>query len=231
MPGMLDKVLIIESVGADDLFDRRSEGEGLQRMLHLSGVRSALRGVRGKADFIEELKVFGSSDADVLHLSCHGNDSGIGFTNGEIMPWSEFYAHSDRCLDNKILAMSSCGAMGTSVLSGLYCAGDYRPKLIVGSPDSITWDDAFVSWGLFYGTLVFESRVGVVTPYTHLKRTLASIALARGCEFTASLYLEDDHKYADRTASQCLAAICSGELEYFQLDNKGGDIEVPQKVD
>lgn len=228
MAGVADNVMLIESVGATDLFDSRSEGEGMQRMLHLSGVRSVLRNVCGKASFIDELKVFAASEAEVLHLSCHGNGDGIGFTNGEMMGWAELYSRLEPDIHDKTLCLSSCGATATDKLAKLFCAGHAKPLMIIGSPDSIRWDDALVSWGIVYRALIFafDNNNGVESSAL-MKRSLAAVALARGCDFSMIMPMRGETQNAEPflhwSAKECLADLCSGNTGLMQLDQFGND--------
>lgn len=178
-------VYIIESVGAKDLLDERSEGEGLARLLKLLGAQPVLRKVERTQDLVHELQVFDESRCDILHVSCHGNSDGIQLTDGTFLEWDEFAEYLTPAIHRKYLCLSSCQAASSSELVDIFRTNpDCKPISVAGCPSSILWHHSFVAWSIYYSRLLSGS-----SPYDDMRDALAAICLATGADFCLDVFL------------------------------------------
>jgi len=219
----LNSVFIIESEGAGDLVDRRTEGEGLQRLLSLCNRKSTLRKVTTRQEFEREINIFAASGCNILHLSCHGNEAGIGFTDGSTMTWAQLFAVLDGNISDKYLFLSSCAPMSNSRLIDLFGTSDRPPFLIAGSTQSLTWRDAFVAWTLLYNALSCKE-----TPLA-IRNALAAYHLVSDGDFRVQIWALSDKKGEPpiclgwSAADEYQAVVQSASLNDPQSSNSAAD--------
>src|SRR5580700_11053574 len=91
-------VYIIESPSAHDAAAGTSEGRHFAELLRLAGIDSTYTLVfnadvlrQSIAKLTDQANSLGAS-ALVLHVSAHGNDSGIQLTSGDVIDWAEMRA-------------------------------------------------------------------------------------------------------------------------------------------
>lgn len=201
-------VFVIESVGANDLVDRRSEGRVVAQALELLGMPCVFKEAMCKDDLFTLLEVFVRSGCSVLHLSCHGNDGGVGLTNGDYVSWNELFTKLEPFMGSKHLFLSSCSAVATDRLVRLFETSDRRPFEVVGSPDDIEWRHAHLAWSMIYSAFCLPDAGDMGDEMT---RTLAAIRLATECEFVVNFWIEheDTGEYELRVwkASEALTAV------------------------
>ena len=152
--------LIIESVGAQDLAKRRSEGEGLQIILRLLDVPCALVLASSEHELRTALRVFAKGRYSHLHLSCHGNENGIELTDGTFVRWSDlaqlFEAHVS---SHYSLSISACRS-GLPAVAEAFAARRFYPWLLIGTKADTEWGDALIGWAIllrhFCGVPTFD---------------------------------------------------------------------------
>jgi hypothetical protein len=92
----------------------------------------------------------------ILHLSMHGNSSGVALTNGFFLRWSDLYHRLEPLLlemDNSLLiGMSSCEGLG-AIRMAMQSEEIPVPFAVVGSGQNIEWSDAAVGFTTFYHRL------------------------------------------------------------------------------
>ena len=87
---------------------------------------------------------------DVLHISCHGDDSGIALSNNKQLTWNEFaecFQQHDNC--PKALIMSSCCGAAAGI-GDAFSSSSAKPKIIFGSIDERNFDEYAVAWSILY---------------------------------------------------------------------------------
>lgn len=153
-------IFIIESLNIKDEDNERYEGEILKRFLKLMGVRVNYVYVRTKRELAYFLRIFEESDFKYLHLSCHGNENGIGMTLNEIVSFDEInnifkYSHKKRRL-----FLSSCEVMNGDIGD---CLEPIKFMSIVGPTEKIAFSDAAIFWASFYHLILNEKKNGMDT--------------------------------------------------------------------
>jgi hypothetical protein len=157
-------VYIVESPGADDIFDGRSEGEALAASLKIVQRPHATRTAITRDQF---RRAFSLNPADggvglevqrhngaipLVHLSMHGNQHGVGLADGSFLSWANLFEELDE-LNASIpagihLGLSSCH--GYHALKQRFPNGTKPPFAVVGTPDLLPWADGLVAFTTYY---------------------------------------------------------------------------------
>jgi len=119
------KIAVVESANPIDLFDGRSESEGLVSACKLIGHQCISFFAKSRREFKEICQYLASADSQhaaknpsvplFLHLSCHGNDEGIAFGSSDLT-WKKLVQDVEPILNNSYykgnfaLSISSCGS-------------------------------------------------------------------------------------------------------------------------
>lgn len=158
-------VYIVESPSPTDLFDGRTEGRALCEALQAIGynfsyVLAASPDQFGRAfltgpdsHLAAEVQKYGGV-APILHLSMHGNNEGVALTDGTHVPWrvlSKLLAPLHKRLPHGLaICMSACGG-ASGIRMAMSEDEDEKPfYALVGTFESIPWDDALVGFITFY---------------------------------------------------------------------------------
>lgn len=168
------RLFIIECVDPIDLLQDRSEAKALEQVCKIIGHEVAVLSAYSKQDFKKYCKYISSIDVDhdfksrekvplCIHISAHGNQKGIGF-GGDFLKWSDMFEamkpiFTELDYDGDVfLAISACEA-GKQELSNRIIDEKEKnhpeiapPKYIIVTSETggVDWDDALVSWTLFY---------------------------------------------------------------------------------
>ena len=159
-------VYIVESPGARDLLDGRTEGRALCEALTLAGIPSVYRLVTTPETFDEALdsgllaacRSTGAPEGrfPILHLSAHGSQDGIQLTSGHFVDWEELHTRLKPLLqfmeNALLLCMSSCHGI-EALKMPLQLDPDHHFGWLVGSNDEPLWSDAAVAFITFYHLL------------------------------------------------------------------------------
>ena len=168
-------VYVLESPSALDLYHDRAEGDHIGSLLKLLNIPFETHTLSSKALLVYALDV-GLREAEakrlgrrpIVHISCHGNGDGIGFTDGGFIAWDELRellkpvnARNGRQL---ILCMSSCDGY-----SGVRMAMETRPEaehpffVLIGPSGTPTWPQTAVAFTTLYYQLVAGVHVTEAT--------------------------------------------------------------------
>ena len=160
--GMNAFVYVVESTKPNDLLVGRCEGRALGESLSLAQIPNSYSFAADRATFEEcfgdRLWRTARSQGDrgpIVHLSVHGNEHGIGLTDGSLIPWTDLRAMLEpisKVLNGYLLVcLSSCwGAAGCKMAMEL---GDKPFSILVGPTASVPWNDAAVAYITFYHRL------------------------------------------------------------------------------
>ena len=141
------KVAIIESVSPEDVQAKRYEGPDLEGHLKKIGVTTSYEYVRNKADLSQAIA--GAADADVVHVSCHANDEGIGLEDQTFIRWEELKEVAGNGLKDKKLSLSSCeGGVRSSPGRLLFQGG--RASRLVGPFEAVDWGESLGAFKVYY---------------------------------------------------------------------------------
>ena len=148
-------VFVIESLDYKDECAGRYEGTVLRDILNLSKKDVEYIYIRTRRELKFALEVFRRSDKRYLHLSCHGNDTGLFLTIGAPLTFEKFGALARPYLRDRRLFISACEvtsyALAKQILLGSGCYS------VIGPAQDIGFGDAALIWASFYH-LAFRMR-------------------------------------------------------------------------
>ena len=151
-------VYLIESPSPEDLFNNRSEGEMLKKMLSFYNFDCILRTATTKDLFIQALEkdVFNEiknhdNTQLIIHISTHGNNNGLGLTNNEHISWAditELLEPINKKMSNGLLlCLSACESSSACTMA----LSDKKPFLgMVANNDKPTWPETATAYTSFY---------------------------------------------------------------------------------
>lgn len=163
-------VYVIESPNDFDLLNNRTEGNLIKNAVSLDEIPCVVRTATSKETFswalsdglIEAIKDL-PRRLPILHISAHGNEEGLGLTNGEIVTWNEL---KDRLIvlneyfqNELILCMSSCKGLSACRMA-MRIEDDQYPFLgMIGNDESPTWSETAIGFATFYHHLRRGSNI------------------------------------------------------------------------
>lgn len=146
------KVYIIESPAAIDLFENRTEGKALWNVLRISeipykyflttSVETFKRAFDSIRDDVLDLQEDYPFVWPIIHISCHGNDNGIGLTDRSYLKWDVLY----NMLSIVNICFEEANPSSPILLSMSSCYGLHAIKA--------DCDDALVAFSVFYHKFV-----------------------------------------------------------------------------
>lgn len=180
-------VCIIESPSPDDRLLNRREALAISEALRLANIRNKVFDVSGEASFTESLKeirdycairhsvlVQGERTKYVvprlfLHISCHGNEQGIGFTDGHFCDWFDLgkrllslakdiglYDSAVSPCANLLLCMSSCRGLHAKAMAS--SPQECPFMCLIGCKENVQWTDAVTAFNTFYHQAITKER-------------------------------------------------------------------------
>jgi len=161
-------VYIIESPGDSDLLDGQNEGQALTATLNLCKIPSTYSLVCNKKTFIEALgnRLINACNAygclPILHFSMHGNEGGIGFTDGDFISWDELRELltelNTRLGFLPLICFSSCYGISSFTM-------EYNNQVIssftaiLGHSGKLSWSNSAVAYITFYNRFFQGSSI------------------------------------------------------------------------
>jgi hypothetical protein len=164
-------VYIIDSNYPEDHYLDRADGAIAQYILKALNIGADLRLALDREYFEAAVRRALKDGCDVLHISCHGDDDGIGLTDDDPdipsrqgIHWNDFVQlFQGRRDPPQALVMSACcGA--SSKLASAFTEATKRPEMIIGSTDKRPAADYVAAWSLLYR--VFRKK-GIEKEPTH----------------------------------------------------------------
>lgn len=189
------RVFVLESPNPLDLLEDRGERDALQQVCRLAGHDTSTFVVRDTAEFKQTCGYISSIKGDkgdktplFLHISLHGNASGIGMGR-DSMNWSGVAATVQDMYDSLqyyhgpvVLILSACGANKQKLTAELtrllknstetYVPPEY---VFVFAQDTVTWADSVVTWTIFYRQV---TKINFFTDKTKIQELLSRIKTA-----------------------------------------------------
>ena len=144
---MQPDVFIIESLHEQDHLDGRLEGELIRQLLMMGGRNPIYRCVKSYQQFIDAISEFEASQYRYLHLSCHGNESGLGFYFG-FMIFEDFVGLIHDKLTNTRVFISACEVVNHHLANLLIPSS--KCYSLIGPYEPINFDDAAIIWASYY---------------------------------------------------------------------------------
>jgi hypothetical protein len=147
---LLSLSFIIESLLPGDKVNGHCEGDLIARILKMGGRNPKYRYVATQLGFKRALRDFSRSNYRYLHISCHGADDHFLFEFGA-MYFNQFALLVKDLLATRRVFISACEAvshenheLANAVLRDTGCIS------LIGSAESIDFDDAAIFWSTFY---------------------------------------------------------------------------------
>jgi len=169
---MTFSVYIIEASSPKDFFDRSLDGLATENLLNTMGVTNKVRFVLTRA-FLKRA-VEEASAYSIVHVSCHGNNSGIAVGNlsGQLN-WPEFAMLFQCRAEAPYLVMSSCCGAASGIGSAFEASG-VRPPIIFGSTEVLGYSEYSAAWAVLYHRFVCDG-LSKDTAQTALKQINAVV--------------------------------------------------------
>lgn len=177
------KVYIIESVSKNDLKRNFMEGKALSEYFKLSTIKSEYYLITKKEKFIDAFESIKNdliaidpskeNPRPYIHISAHGNEKGIGLTDGTFISWEEL----ENCLNiinnapelinedqefgkysTITLCLSSCKGLN---LESILFNNIMSPfAVLIASKEAIPWSDSLTAYITFYHHSIEHDNVG-----------------------------------------------------------------------
>jgi hypothetical protein len=183
-----ETVFIIESPSPRDVLDERAEGDALSSALRLAKIPNhyyrAYDLETFKAVFMEKIASYPAAVSKVvegektqktaclplIHISAHGNKSGLQLTSGEFVSWNDLrvllvnLAQAKGFSRNGISTLQVCFStcMGASAEEMFACGKPYPCFAIVGPTQSVEWSDSLTAFITFYHQLMNKPDASAV---------------------------------------------------------------------
>ncbi|KCZ88458.1 hypothetical protein [Hyphomonas jannaschiana] len=153
-------VHIVESPSAYDMLDGRTEGRSLSEFLELAQIDSSYSLATTRETFETALSERLSAAVQrfdpklpIIHLSMHGNQQGIGLTDGHFLSWDDLRTvllPIQNALQGQLLiCISSCsGYYGCQM--AMYEDNEQPFWSLVANSEEATWHDSAVAFVTFY---------------------------------------------------------------------------------
>ena len=173
-------VFIVESPNPSDIADGRSEGQALSASLNLAGIENTIQQPKTLDDLqacfstiLDTLAPFiidGTLRFPLVHFSAHGNEQGIGLTDGDFVPWATLANLLFQSAD-EIKMLDETDQMAAWLLSFSTCHGAHAYNLLnngtpypcgglVGPTESVSWQDSLTAF-VTYFHLMLTKKLGV----------------------------------------------------------------------
>ncbi|BAX81471.1 hypothetical protein [Labilibaculum antarcticum] len=179
------KIYIIESQNPNDILNNRTEGKALSAGLDLAGIANQYFQVIDNECFdkcieiicedINRLKKEGLV-APYIHISAHGNESGIGLTSGEFLEWDSLTLKADRIneLTGKIqpdpknphieispinYCFSTCQGYNAFKMQGDIKENKFSS--IIGPAAPVDWSDSLLAFMTLYHQIFYKRQKAV----------------------------------------------------------------------
>lgn len=152
----MGKVLIIESPGLVDITTGDRTGYLVSEQLRLLRVPHVYFAVH-TASLLQERLAEQAEGAGVVHISTHGNETGIFFTDNSELTWNELQQNLLVYAGNRLIVVSACHSAFFAInktLAGLLellTQGVAKPpKCVLTMWGEVYFADVVLAWGLFY---------------------------------------------------------------------------------
>jgi hypothetical protein len=143
-------VFIIDTNYPEDHYHDRADGTIAQHILKAIGITADFRLAMNEVYLKKSIRRALAQKCDVIHLSCHGDDDGIGICDGSELSW-EHFADLFQAYESppKALVMSSCRGAADGIKNAFENVPK-RPTIIVGTTADKYPADYVAAWALLY---------------------------------------------------------------------------------
>lgn len=188
------EVFILESLTVADERKKRFEGRVLADVLRMCGKSPEYFYFRTEQELKELILEFRRSGYRFLHLSCHGNETELATTYGNIA-YATFANMSAGHLQNRRLFVSAC-EVGNELFSELVAARNKGMYSIASPRVTIPFDKAVALWSALY--VHTFSMDGESIKAKHIQEALVSLCALFDIPFMFSLYHAEKDSWEHR---------------------------------
>lgn len=164
----LNSVFIVESPSPEDIYECRSEGEPICRVVTLNGLACETRCTANEAALKRAVAEYTGKVAaspkfpPVLHVSAHGCTGGLALSDERVVPWPDFLEllrQANELADEGIVLCISC-CYGSSA-ANVSDPNPSRPafRYLVTNKASPTWPQTTIGFATFYHYLIKEQSL------------------------------------------------------------------------
>jgi hypothetical protein len=170
----LGSVYIVETLDAEDFYDRTLDGHAANEILRILGVSTEYRIAFTRPLVARAIREAARGDFAILHFSAHGNHKGVFLTNGKFLNWAQFVdLIRPASGPAKALVMATCGGGDRELTRALSTAGVIFEWVFGSTADDVAFSDSCLAWSILYNRVYdhgFERK--------HLKTALGAINAA-----------------------------------------------------
>jgi hypothetical protein len=160
----------VESPSSKDLLDGRTEGRLLWEALQLAGVQVLYNLATDYSTFnialtakIMQMSSYLNIGLPILHLSMHGNEDGIGLTNGTRLKWDDLrkllLPINKLMQGGLIVCMSACSSASGGQMA-MYDPPEPLPFFaLIGHTGTPSWHEAAIAFVTFYHHLFKHGNI------------------------------------------------------------------------
>jgi len=159
------QVFILESLSFEDEEAQRYEGRILCDILRMCGKEPKYFYFRTELELVELVTLFRNSQYRYLHISAHGNATGISTTLGEIT-YARFAEIFDGHLKNRRLFLSAC-SVGNDLLATCVQSRNKGMYSIAAPKDDIEFRHAAALWAALYVRMFSLDNDGMKSKEIH----------------------------------------------------------------
>lgn len=144
------KTLIIEMNSPQDFYSGKLDGMAVQYFLRTLDLEATLRFVLDKKHLKKALKEAAEGNYDIVHVSAHGNSTGIAIANDELISWASFanlFKEVDCC---PLALVMACCAGSSDMLLDEFVRQAHGPGIVFGSTENLAYDDYCIAWSMLY---------------------------------------------------------------------------------
>jgi len=217
----MENVLIVESPGLVDITTGDRIGYLVSEQLRLLRVPHVYFAIH-TSSLLQERFAEHAKGAGIVHISAHGNETGIFFTDNSGLTWNELQQNLLVYAGNRLIVVSACHSAFFTIdetlaglLESLTTGVAKPPKCVLTMWGEVYFADAVLAWGLFYRgffKVLAHRNVGSFTPRMILE-SLKPVKQAGLPKICASYWYSRYHKYVD------LSPWKEGETEVEAIEN------------
>lgn len=150
----LKSVFIVEALRPADFYEGCLDGRAAGEMLRILGTRMEYRIAFTRPLIERAIGEAKAGDFEILHVSSHGDKTGIEITNGKELNWAEFVdLIKPASGPDKALVMATCGGGDVELTKALVAAGVVFGWVFGSTAESVHFSDSCIAWSILYNRL------------------------------------------------------------------------------
>ena len=154
------KVFIAELNNPEDFYLGKLDGYTANEVLKVRRITSRYRIVLNREMLRRAIDHAAKLEADIFHLSCHGDADGVQLTDGECLSWKGLAEEfAPLASAERILVNSSCEGAHRGVSKAFREAAARFGYLCGSSAKTVGYADSCLAWSILYNVLASEESI------------------------------------------------------------------------